>query len=312
MPPQPLTHPEYPFQSIVADFMSYRGHRYGVMADRFSNWPAIWKVSDESATEWLTKFCTRFGIPEELSTDGGPEFTSNAMAELLKEFGIRHRVSSAYHPHSNMRAELAVKNIKRAIRQNVDSNGNINNSRMAAAMLALKNTPDRDTRMSPAEYVFGRQLNDTLPTGAHWTDSFGDDWRRTMEAREVAVAGRHERCHQKLSEHTKQLPPLCVGDHVAIQNQHGNHPLKWDKRGQVVTVEGHDKYGVRVSGSGRLTFRNRQHLRPYLPDSLEYFGQHDVQRGTAGDLPQQQAARDLPQQQAAPPQAAPQQAAPQQ
>ena len=91
-----------------------------------------------------------------------------------------------------------------------------------------------------------------------------------MAARELAVAGRHERCHDRLSEHTRALPPLQIGDHVAIQNQHGNNPLKWQKRGIVVSVLEFDKYGVKVLGSGRLTYRNRQHLRPYTPDVLEY------------------------------------------
>ena len=268
LPPRPLMRPEYPFQAICIDYCHYAGHRYGVMIDRFSNWPCVWKAKTQSAAEWLNSFCMQFGIPEEVSTDGGPEFTSGEMAELLKDYGIRHRVSSAYHPHSNLRAELGVKDVKRLLRENVDSDGDINNSRMTAALLTFKNTPDRDTRMSPAEYVFGRPINDMLPSGKNWTDTFGDDWKRTMAARELAVAGRHERCYEKLSEHTKELPPLHVGDHVAIQNQHGNQPLKWDKRGVIVSCEDFDKYGVKVLGSGRLTYRNRRYLRQYTPELL--------------------------------------------
>ena len=282
LPPRPPVRPEYPFQSICIDYCFHAGHKYGVMVDRFSNWPCVWKASKKSVVEWLTSFCARFGIPEEISSDGGPEFTSGAMQELMKDFGINHRKSSAYHPHSNLRAELGVKDVKRMLRENVDSDGSINNSRMTAALLTYKNTPDRDTRMSPAEYVFGRKMNDMLPTGSTWTDSFGDDWKRTMAARELAVASRHERCHDKLSEHTKELPPLDVGDHVAVQNQHGNSPLKWDRRGVIVSVEPYDKYAVKILGSGRLTYRNRQHLRKYLPQELEYSG-HDRSEGYLSD-----------------------------
>ena len=100
MPPHPPTRPEYPFQSICIDYCHYAGHRYGVMVDRFSNWPCVWKASNRSAADWLMSFCATFGVPEEISTDGGPEFTSGVMADLMADFGIRHRVSSAYHPHS--------------------------------------------------------------------------------------------------------------------------------------------------------------------------------------------------------------------
>ena len=90
-----------------------------------------------------------------------------------------------------------------------------------------------------------------------------------MVARELTVASWHEQCHEKLSEHTRKLPPLHVGDHVAVQNQHGNSPLKWDKRGVIVSVEPYDKYAVKILGSGRLTYRNRQHLLQYILHMLE-------------------------------------------
>ena len=54
-----------------------------------------------------------------------------------------------------------------------------------------------------------------------------------------------------------------VGDDVMIQNQRGNYPRRWDKRGVVVEVLDHDQYQVRVKGSGKLTLRNRRYLRKY-------------------------------------------------
>ena len=156
LPPHLPVRPEYPFQSICIDYCFQAGHKYGVMVDRFSNWPCVWKASTKSAVDWLNSFCVLYGIPEEISTDGGPEFTNGTMAELMKDFGNRHRKSSAYHPHLNLHAELDVKDVKRMLRENVDSDGGINNSRMTAALLTYKNTPDRDMRMSLAEYVFGK------------------------------------------------------------------------------------------------------------------------------------------------------------
>ena len=58
---------------------------------------------------------------------------------------------------------------------------------------------------------------------------------------------------KKLSEHTKELPDLSVGDHVMIQNQLGNNPKRWEKRGVVVEVLPYRQYRVRVDGSRRIT-----------------------------------------------------------
>ena len=43
------------------------------------------------------------------------------------------------------------------------------------------------------------------------------------------------------------------------------HPNKWDKTGIVVEVRQFDQYVIRVDGSGRVTLRNRRHLRKYVP-----------------------------------------------
>ena len=70
---------------------------------------------------------------------------------------------------------------------------------------------------------------------------------------------------ERWSEHTRQLPPLVVGDHVRVQNQIGPHPKKWDKTGVIIEVLQFDQYRVRINGSGRTTLRNRKFLRKYLP-----------------------------------------------
>ena len=131
-------------------------------------------------------------------------------------------------------------------------------------MLQYRNTPDRDTGLSPAMCVFGRPIRDfiPIPPGRYKPHA---TWQETLHAREEALRNRHMKMAERLAEHTKCLPPLSVGDHVRIQNQTGPHPLKWDKTGTVVEVRQFDQYVVRVDGSGRVTLRNRKFLRRYTP-----------------------------------------------
>ncbi|KAL8583504.1 hypothetical protein ACOMHN_056314 [Nucella lapillus] len=86
-----------------------------------------------------------------------------------------------------------------------------------------------------------------------------------MARREEALRHRHMKCAERLSEHTRPLTPLVVGDKVRIQNQTGPHPLKWDKTGTVIEVRQFDQYVIRVDGSRRVTARNRKFLRKYIP-----------------------------------------------
>ena len=68
-----------------------------------------------------------------------------------------------------------------------------------------------------------------------------------------------------LSEKTRNLQPLSVGDVCRVQNQTGHHPTKWDRTGVVVQAYSNDQYLVKVHGSGRITSRNRKFLRKIQP-----------------------------------------------
>ena len=70
-----------------------------------------------------------------------------------------------------------------------------------------------------------------------------------------------------LSEHTKMLIPLTLGQVVLVQNQSGNNPLRWDKSGQIVEVLPYDQYRVKMDGTGRSSLRNRKFLRAITPFS---------------------------------------------
>ena len=90
--------------------------------------------------------------------------------------------------------------------------------------------------MSPAQMLFGHPIRYFIPIlpnkyRPHTT------WQETLMAREEALRNRHMKAAERWSEHTRQIPPLKVGDLVRIQNQVGNFPKKWDKTGQVVEVK---------------------------------------------------------------------------
>ena len=131
-------------------------------------------------------------------------------------------------------------------------------------MLQYRNTPDPETKLSPAMAIFGRPIKDFIPIlpGRYQPHP---TWQDTLRKREEALRNRHMKAAERWSEHTKRLPPLRVGDTVRIQNQMGPHPRWWERTGTVVEVRQFDQYLVRVDGSRRVTLRNRKFLRRYIP-----------------------------------------------
>jgi hypothetical protein len=243
-----------------------------------SGWVEIYRSpvgSPQSGAEGLIA-CLRavfatFGVPEMLSSDGGPEFTASKTESFLSRWGVHHRVSSASFPQSNGRAEVAVKKAKRTLMDNVGPSGSVNNDSLLRALLQLRNTPDPDCNVSPAEVVFGRQIRDAFSfinrREKFVNPSIRPLWREAWTAKEGAMRTRLTRSQEALSAHTRDLPSLPAGSRVLVQNQRGSHPTKWDKSGIVVEVSPHDQYLVRIDGSGRLTRRNRRFLRAFTPPS---------------------------------------------
>ena len=136
-----------------------------------------------------------FGIAEEVSSDGGPEFMTGATDTFLRNWGVHHRVSSVAHPYSNYRVELGIKTVKRMLVCSIGPDGSLNTDAFQRAMLAYRNTPDPVSRVSPADIIFGRRIGDFIPVPPgqylpHWT------WRETLEAREDVLRVRHNSAHE--------------------------------------------------------------------------------------------------------------------
>ena len=215
--------------------------------------------------DYFATFC----IAELFSSDGASIFTSHLFKDFCTRWGINQRISSAYHPRSNKRAEVAVKSAKRLIRDSLGPAGSLNTDALARALLAHRNTPDPITGLSPSQIIFGRKLRDFTPCSpGNYTPR--EEWRVAAEQRELAMAQRHVKTAEALSKGSKQLAPLIEGDSVSIQDQTGTTPKRWSKTGRILEILGNDSYFVKVDGSQRIIKRNRQFLRKletFQPDT---------------------------------------------
>ena len=103
--------------------------------------------------------------------------------------------------------------MKRLLSGNTGPGGSLNNDAFRRALQQYRNTPDRETKLSPAICLFGRHLRDFVPMHP---DKYlpHKAWQDTLDSREDALRKRHMTAHERLSEHTRRLPPLKVGCNI--------------------------------------------------------------------------------------------------
>ena len=143
------------------------------------------------------------------------------------------------------------------IRENMGQGWTLYTDKFCRAMMAYKNTPDRDTSRSPAEVLFGKPLRDHLPgPGSRYQPR--EELRLLARDRESALAKRAARATEELTRGTIDLGKLTLGDNVRVQNQTGEKPTRWDNTGVVVEIEEFDQYMVKMEDTGRLSLRNRK------------------------------------------------------
>lgn len=292
-PPITAEPPQYPFEQVCVDYFELGGIQYLAMADRYSGWLSVkcfarGNASANTLVSTLREWFMIFGAPKELASDGGPAFMAEVTQSFMKNWGIRHRLSSVAFPHSNCRAEVAVKTAKRLIRDNVGPHGSLDTDKFACALMQYRNTPLQAVNLSPAQILLGRRIRDFFPF-VNSSCKLRKEWRITADDREKALARRHVTQREQLSMRAHELKPLDIGESVLMQNQTGNHPIRWDRTGIIVEKgPGPRQYYVRADGSGRISLRNRRFLRKcntFADSPYPHVVTDDEQRNnTLGDL----------------------------
>ena len=104
-----------------------------------------------------------YGTPEELSSNGGPPFTSLPFKQFSQDWAVKHRLSSVAYPQSNGQAELTDKSTKRIITGNT-AQGSFDNDHATRAILQYKNTSIQNIGLSPAQLLLHCRLLDFVPS----------------------------------------------------------------------------------------------------------------------------------------------------
>lgn len=110
---------------------------------------------DRIKKNWFLKY----GVPERLISDNGPQLISTTFKEFLDDHGVTHWLTAGYHPQANP-TEAANKTIGCAIRAYIEQNERHNNwdEHIDEIAFALNSAVHSTTKYSPHQIVYGKPL----------------------------------------------------------------------------------------------------------------------------------------------------------
>ena len=144
------------------DPLTERGNRYILTlvdyATRYPEVVALRNIDTIRVAEALVEIFTRVGVPSEMLTDQGAQFTSKLMGEITRLLSMRQLVTTPYHPQCNGLVERFNGTLKSMLRRMCGERPQDWDRYLPAVLFAYREAPQESTGFSPFELLYGRTV----------------------------------------------------------------------------------------------------------------------------------------------------------
>ena len=243
-PLSPWSWPTKPWQRVHLDFAGpFLNKMYLLAVDAHSKWPEVFEMSQTTSLKTISvlrHLFAKYGLPEQIVSDNGPQFISEEFETFMKSNGVKHTRCSPYHPSSNGAVERFVRTFKQAMKAG-DKDGLTPQHRLENFLLTYRTTPHSTTNVTPSSLFLGRNIRTRL-------DMVRPDVSQTVFEKQASQKQNHDR-HVRPRE-------FVVGQKVMVKSfKPGPNYLP----GTITDVVGPLTYTVCVNGL--LLKRHIDHIK---------------------------------------------------
>jgi transposase InsO family protein len=175
----PVPVPQKVWAQIGIDILSMpkaHGFRYIITAvDYYTKWVEAAPLTDKSSlsvARFLWDLHCRYGAADVFISDQGREFVNSVQKELFRLSGVKHRITSAYHPQANGLVERQNRTTLACIMKGCDQHLEDWPYALNSVLLSYRTTKHKSTKYTPFRLMFGRdpvilaELADEVSSGA--------------------------------------------------------------------------------------------------------------------------------------------------
>lgn len=268
-----------PFDRVAVDLVgpifpvTDKGNRYILtVVDYSTRYPEaipLKNIDTGSVAEALVYIFSMMGIPREILSDMGTQFTSNTMKEVSRLLSIKQLVTTPYHPSCNGLVEKFNGTLKSMLRKMCSERPKDWDRYLPALLFAYREVPQASTKFSPFELMFGRTVRGPMTVLKElWSKEDVDpDVKTTYQyvldlkerlsstcelvKNELTKSNEHYKKHYDRKARSRSFK---VGDYVLILLPTDNNKLlmHWKGPFEVVEKKSVTDYRVNVNGKTRL------------------------------------------------------------
>lgn len=156
----------FPFERLQIDYADMppaNGYKHLlVIVDQLSGWVKAF-LTQRADVRGLVKallkeIIPRYGVPKSIESDRGSHFTANVTGQLYRSLGTERNLNTPYHPQCSGQVEWMNRTLKDRIVKTCRCTGLKWPNALNLVLWDIRNTPRRQTGLTPVEILFGRHL----------------------------------------------------------------------------------------------------------------------------------------------------------
>ena len=272
-----------PFRRVAVDIIgplhpsTDKGNRFILTlmdyATRYPEAIALPGIDTERVAEALLEMFSRIGIPQEILTDMGSQFTSGLMVEVSRLISMKQLTTTPYHPMCNGLVERFNGTLKQMLKRMCSERPKDWDKYLPAILFAYREVPQESLGFSPFELVYGRTVRGPMAILKElWTNDIKDpeikstyqyvfDLRDRLEStcelahQNLEKASRRHKIYFDKKAMTRNMKP---GEKalVLLPTENNKLLMQWKGPYQIVRKVGNVDYMLDVNGTVKTYHAN--------------------------------------------------------
>ena len=234
-------------------------------ATRYPEAVALPDITTERVAEALVQMFSRVGVPEEMLTDCGSQFTSEVMKEVSRLLSLQQLTTTPYHPICNGLVEKFNGTLKTMLKRMTSERTKDWDKYLPAVLFAIREVPQESLGFSPFELLYGRNVRGPMSILRElWSEEVKDDQTKTTYQYVIDLRERLERTckvaqenlgkaskrYKRYYDRRAQKRKFKVGDKVLVLLPTSKNKLlvQWKGPYEVTRVMNAMDYEIQVKG----------------------------------------------------------------